>query len=130
MFNYITCQVIRIVDADTVVIDRYLTAKLVEKDIHVRLLGVWAPEKNTDEGKRLSAWLAQLVHGQYFLLETNSDKRDSFGRLLGILHPIPVVADKFILDSALSINTQINKQLGIATLKKWHSWEDPSIYDQ
>lgn len=130
MFNYITCQVIRVVDADTVVIDRYLTAKLVEKDIHVRLLGVWAPEKNTDEGKRLSAWLSHLVHGQYFLLETNSDKRDSFGRLLGILHQIPVVTDKFILDSTLSINTQINKQMGLATARASYAWSNPDLFDK
>lgn len=125
MLNIVTCEVKRIIDGDTLVVDRYHTAKLVEKDLTIRLLDVWAPENRTEEGEKLTEWVKDILDGQWVLLETNNDRRDSFGRLLGIIYPAPlIVNNKFILDRHLSYNAQINEKVGVVTTNSMYAWKE------
>ena len=123
MLNIVACEVIRVIDGDTIVVDRYHTARLIEKEVIIRLLGVWAPENNTIPGKELTEWLRTILENNWVLLETNNDKRDSFGRLLGIIYPGEIIThNKFILDRQLSYNNQINQKLSTVTTASTFDW--------
>lgn len=63
----------RVIDADTIVV----------KGFYIRLLGINAPEADTEEGQDAKAYLKTLIEGQTVTLETDpADKFDHFDRML------------------------------------------------
>lgn len=77
------CEVMRVVDGDTVdvQVDMGLGIHKIER---VRLLGVWAKERNENGGPEATRKLAELLQcSTTLILRTNADKRDKYGRLLG-----------------------------------------------
>lgn len=79
-------RVVRVVDGDTIDVDVNLgfSAHLFQR---IRLLGINCPEHGTPEGTAATAyttaWIAE--HGPDFTLRTELDRREKFGRILGVL---------------------------------------------
>lgn len=77
------CKIIRVVDGDTVdvAVDLGFDIKLTAR---FRMLGINAPEKNTEAGKASAARLAELLPvGSDVVVQTIKDKREKYGRYLG-----------------------------------------------
>jgi micrococcal nuclease len=86
--------VIRVVDADTVWLHIELGLDVSTKQ-SVRLFGINAPEMSTPEGKKAREFVAALMPvGQMVLLQTIKDKREKYGRYLGVV----VVGDTVLND--------------------------------
>lgn len=83
MFTYF-CTIDRVIDGDTVVvtIDLGLHIKVGKT---VRLLGINAPEMDTQEGKDAKAHLTKLFADSQMpiVIQTKLDRDDKYGRLLG-----------------------------------------------
>lgn len=85
-------RVTRVVDGDTVVVNIDLGLNVWKHGIHVRLLGVNAPELNTPIGLRCQAYAQELLVWDWrktledaLIIRTYKDKGDKYGRLLGEL---------------------------------------------
>lgn len=77
--------VIRVVDGDTawLEVDPGFDFRL---RMSVRFQGINAPETYTREGQAAKAWLtAQLPIGASVVLVTEKDKREKYGRYLGVV---------------------------------------------
>lgn len=78
------CKLTRIIDADTIEVE--LTRKIT-----VRLLDLYAPEKNTEEGKRLIEYLTKILNKKDLILHIPASDRlqikdiFTFGRVLGYI---------------------------------------------
>ena len=84
LYNY-KATVERLVDADTVDVSIDLGFDIHHKT-RLRLMGIDAPERFTDEGKAATAWLAQqLPIGHEVTVSTFKDKAGKFGRILAII---------------------------------------------
>jgi len=83
MYEY-KCTIDRIIDGDTVVLDVDLGFGMT-KNVHTRLLDVYAPKNNTPEGKAASSELQHMFNefGPYFIVRFI--KRRSFYRYVGTL---------------------------------------------
>jgi len=56
------CEVLRVIDGDTVVVARRLASgQLSPHRWRIRLLGCWAPERNTPEGREAKAEAERLL---------------------------------------------------------------------
>ncbi len=76
-------EVVRVVDGDTVDAEVDLGFD-VRLSARFRLLGINAPEKNTDAGKKSLARLAELLPvGSSVVVQTTKDKKEKYGRYLG-----------------------------------------------
>jgi micrococcal nuclease len=83
MYQY-RCQILRIVDGDTIHLDVDLGFDVRRKD-SFRLYGINAPEMSTGEGEAARDWLVeQLAHG-IDMLTTHKDQREKYGRYLATL---------------------------------------------
>lgn len=85
IFQY-NATVVRLIDGDTLELDIDLGFKLTFRQI-VKLYGINAPEVNTPEGKTTLARLIALIpYNTKVTIGTIKDKKDKFGRYLGIIH--------------------------------------------
>ena len=82
--RYESVKLIRVVDGDTILVDRY------NQSIYVRLIGIDAPEsnhpdplRNTEDGRKASAFLKSLLKSTtlVYIVKDVSDV-DKYGRLL------------------------------------------------
>ena len=80
MYEY-KARVVRVVDGDTVVLDIDLGLHVSLKQQHCRLLGIDAPERYSDEGKRAKKHLESII-GDEIIIKTDLDKLGSFHRIL------------------------------------------------
>ncbi len=78
----IIVEVVRVKDADTIEV-RWSERKFL---FAVRFINVYAPEKNTWEGRRGKTWLKNKIQGQEIELIVNKKNRvGKWGRLLAIV---------------------------------------------
>ncbi|MFE1451997.1 thermonuclease family protein [Streptomyces olivaceoviridis] len=79
-------RVDRVVDGDTLdtTVDLGFGIQLFQR---IRLLGINCPEHGTPEGDAATAYTRTWVadHGPTFILRTELDRREKFGRVLGML---------------------------------------------
>lgn len=80
MYEY-QCKLVRVIDADTVVLDVDLGWNVWLTKQHCRLRGINAPERYTEEGKRATEYMHAIV-GQEMVITTDVDKTGSFKRML------------------------------------------------
>lgn len=100
-------EVVRVVDGDTVdaEVDLGFDVKLLAR---FRLLGINAPEKNTQDGMKSLARLAELLPvGSQVVIQTTKDKKEKYGRYLGT----------FLVDGK-SVNQQLVNE-GFAIAKEY-----------
>lgn len=100
-------EVVRVVDGDTVdaEVDLGFHVKLFAR---FRLLGINAPEKNTQDGMKSLARLAELLPvGSQVVIQTTKDRKEKYGRYLGT----------FLVDGK-SVNQQLVDE-GFAVLKEY-----------
>lgn len=83
----------RVVDGDTVDLRIDLGFEITHK-IRVRLLGIDAPERFTDEGKAATAALNGLLEGEQLVVRTRKDRKGKYGRYLA---DIDVVDERGLL---------------------------------
>lgn len=84
MYEY-AAKVLRVVDGDTVWLDVDLGFE-VGMAMSIRLMGIDAPETRTEEGKVSKAYLmARLPPGKEVVLRTIKDRKEKYGRYLGML---------------------------------------------
>lgn len=75
-------QLIRVIDGDTLDLSIDLGFDITQKT-RVRLMGINAPEMNTDAGKLAKAFVVDwFSEGEAITLETYKDKREKYGRYL------------------------------------------------
>lgn len=79
-FTY-EATVLRVIDGDTVRVRVDLGLR-ISTEITVRLLGINAPELNTDAGKQSREYL-RLIEDQQIVLKTHKNPKDKYGRWLG-----------------------------------------------
>lgn len=84
MYRY-RCQVFNVVDGDTVdcLIDLGL---YIQTTARIRLWGINAVERTDPRHVTAQAFLRFLVIGKPLTIQTLKDKREKYGRLLGIFH--------------------------------------------
>jgi endonuclease YncB( thermonuclease family) len=70
-----------VIDGDTLVLDIDLGWDVWLRGQHCRLLGIDAPERHTDAGKRAKQYLESVL-GDHLVVKTTKDKTGSFGRML------------------------------------------------
>jgi micrococcal nuclease len=81
-------KVERVVDGDTVILDIDQGLRTYRDNEWVRLFGVDAPEmvgSTRPAGEAAKAWLTARLGDDEIVLCTIADRRDSFGRYLGVL---------------------------------------------
>lgn len=82
---YKRCEVVRVIDGDTVVADMYLGMRVWIRGVHIRLNAINTPELNgPDREKAVIArkYLETLVLKQTVGIETFDDRLDKYGRLV------------------------------------------------
>jgi micrococcal nuclease len=83
MYEY-NATVKQVHDGDTLTVDVDLGFKQWAHDQQIRLIGIQAPENNTEAGAHSTAFLkGLLVPGTAITLVTVKDKREKYGRMLG-----------------------------------------------
>lgn len=81
----VPCNVVRVIDADTIRVDADLGWGVWKMNLDVRVDSLYSPENSTVEGKSATAWAKQLLpagtrltlHSRWLL---------SFSRVVGILY--------------------------------------------
>lgn len=85
LYNY-KAQIVNVVDADTidVLLDLGLGIFIKER---IRIYGIDAPERFTDEGKAATQFVHDLIelHGTSVQVETSKDSKGKYGRYIGIV---------------------------------------------
>ena len=87
MFEY-SCNIVRVVDGDTVDVDIDLGFGVWMKNQRIRLYGIDTPESRTRDlrekfyGKYAASYLAERI-GDKCVLRTKKDKAGKYGRILG-----------------------------------------------
>ena len=98
-----SCKPIRAVDGDTVEVDVDLGWEIFHR-LHIRMLGVNAPEKHTPNGPTATKYFTDMLAGiKTFIMR--SDLYDKYGRTVGVLWDASI-HDPGINDS---INTKLEK---------------------
>ena len=86
MYVY-AARLVRLVDADTLVLDIDLGLHTWARSVRIRAAGINAPELSTDAGKAalawVQAWFAQHCPDGVLTVRTQKDRNDNYGRLLG-----------------------------------------------
>lgn len=97
MYEY-NAVLLRIIDGDTVVVQLDMGCD-VGLRMTMRLNGIDAPEKNTEEGKAAIAWLESKIPLRASVaVKTFKDKKEKYGRYR---------ADLFLLGDATTLNLQM-----------------------
>jgi micrococcal nuclease len=87
MFEY-SCNIVRVVDGDTVDVDIDLGFGVWIKNQRIRLYGIDTPESRTRDlrekfyGKYAASYLSERI-GDKCVLRTKKDKAGKYGRILG-----------------------------------------------
>jgi micrococcal nuclease len=87
MFEY-SCNIVRVVDGDTVDVDIDLGFGVWMKNQRIRLYGIDTPESRTRDlrekfyGKYAASYLSERI-GDKCVLRTKKDKAGKYGRILG-----------------------------------------------
>lgn len=86
MYEY-SARLVRIVDADTIVLDVDLGMSVWVRGQLIRVLGVDAPEMSTEAGRAAKAWAVAWFaqHCPAGELVVRTRKADNFGRYLGVI---------------------------------------------
>jgi micrococcal nuclease len=84
-----TARLVRLVDADTLILDVDLGMHVWQHGIRIRAAGLNAPELSTVEGSAALAWVIDWF-GQHcpdgiLTVRTQKDRNDAYGRLLGTI---------------------------------------------
>jgi endonuclease YncB( thermonuclease family) len=81
--------VLRVIDADTLVIDQDFGQNIWRRNTRLRLAHINAPELPTEAGQAAAAYLTMLLSPwdvpPVVTLETLKDREDNYGRLLGVV---------------------------------------------
>jgi endonuclease YncB( thermonuclease family) len=89
MYQY-EVKLVRVIDGDTFVCNIDLGFGIWLNNQHCRLLGVDAPEKNTEAGKNAKAytekWFERMTKGNYTTYVNVNAKDDKYGRRLVTLY--------------------------------------------
>lgn len=83
MYEY-RCELVRVLDGDTIWVDVDLGFDVHMKDT-IRLAHINAPELRTTEGDLAKAALAEMLSHGPLLLKTIKDRKEKYGRYLGII---------------------------------------------
>lgn len=87
----------RWIDGDTVEVVLDLGLKIAHRTV-LRLYGLNAPEKNTDEGKQLIEHLNnEFPFNSDIIVQTIKDKKEKYGRYLGIVHSKNVNINEYLI---------------------------------
>jgi micrococcal nuclease len=81
------CKIVKIYDGDTVTAEIDLGFS-IKHTIVIRLAGINAPEirgKERPEGLRSKTYLQELIKDKQVVVQTLKDKKEKYGRYLGIL---------------------------------------------
>lgn len=78
----VPATVVRVIDADTIVVDLDLGWRVYRNREHIRVAGINAPERGTTEGRAATQWASKkLPAGLRVLVE--SQAKPSFERTVG-----------------------------------------------
>jgi len=103
MYSY-RATINRIIDGDTVEVTIDLGFSISFKQI-IRIYGINAPEKNTDYGKTTLHRITQLIPpGTIVKIETIKDKKEKFGRYLGIIYHNSINIGLQLISEGLAIS--------------------------
>jgi endonuclease YncB( thermonuclease family) len=84
-----SARLIRVVDADTWILDVNLGFNIWARNQRIRATGLNAPELATDEGQTarawVGAWFAKHAPDCTVTVRTQRDRNDNYGRLLGTI---------------------------------------------
>lgn len=83
MYEY-RAKCLRVVDGDTIHVDVDLGVD-IHVNLTVRLYGIDTPELSSPEGQSVRAYVSGVLLGKEFTLKTLKDKREKYGRYLGII---------------------------------------------
>jgi micrococcal nuclease len=104
------CEIVSVIDGDTVDVDIDLGFDVILRKQRVRLLGVDTPESRTrDLNEKKFGYLAKAVVekfcpvGSRLLVETVLDGKGKFGRLLGIIHSGTVNVNQYLIDNHYAV---------------------------
>jgi endonuclease YncB( thermonuclease family) len=88
MYKYLA-SLVKVVDADTLHVNVDCGFD-VHLKMTIRLYGIDAPEKYTEEGKRAKEFTDQWFgrYGETFILSTVKDKKEKYGRYLGTCYDL------------------------------------------
>lgn len=85
MYEY-RATVLAIHDGDTITVDVDLGFGIRFEEMHLRLLGLNAPELNTTAGKLSQSYLVSIMPlGSTITIQTEKDKQEKYGRYLATL---------------------------------------------
>lgn len=92
------CQLIRVIDGDTIVVDIDLGFRM-RAMMPIRLLGINTPEMNTTAGKAARQWVLDWFNAHTAIRITTLKDPEKYGRWLGTIRP--EVAGAVSLNDAL-----------------------------
>jgi micrococcal nuclease len=94
----------KVVDGDTLDLQVDLGFGVFTRQ-RVRLLGINAPEHNTDDGKKAIAFVQAWVkeHGPTFTVRTLKDKKEKYGRYLATLLSDTEELGQALVDAGLAV---------------------------
>lgn len=101
IFSYEHVALVRVVDADTVRLTIDLGFGLVLVNQSFRLIGIDAPELNTEEGRRAKAALEEFLKGKRLRVDVAG--RDSFGRWLCVLWAGALDTNDWLVDEGWAV---------------------------
>lgn len=102
MWEY-RAKVVKIVDADTADFSIDCGFKVFH-EIRLRVAGVDAPERFTDEGKAATAWLTEVMPvGSDVIIRTEKDKTGKYGRYIGWIEVKGNDLSKMLVDAGHAV---------------------------
>jgi micrococcal nuclease len=96
-----TAKVISVYDGDTFTCEIDLGLDLRKKEV-IRLRGVDCPELSSAEGKSVAKIVNAMLEGKDVLVQTQSDDRDKYGRLLAIVFVNNVNLNTYLLEKKMA----------------------------
>lgn len=102
MYNY-HAIITKVHDGDTVTADVDLGFGVWLKGQKIRLSGINAPELRLTEGALSRDFLADLVNGKTVIIDTVKDRKEKYGRWLGVLWVGKVNVNELLLANDLAI---------------------------
>lgn len=107
MYEY-SARLVRIVDADTYVLDVDLGMHVWQRGLRIRAAGLNAPELSTPEGQTArawaGAWFAKHAPDCTVIVRTQKDRDDNYGRLLGtVVAPDGAVLNTDMLAAGIAV---------------------------